>query len=111
MLTGCGSDEPSVVVDPNEYAPYQASPDEIAQQQAEELDNMSPEAVSSSDQTEVVVGIDENTPQYFPVSEGKLITLYILSFGLYGVYWFYKNWTLLQPRMRRYRQERSTPEL
>jgi len=70
----------------------------LAQQQAEELDNMSPEAVSSSDQTEVV-GTGENTPQYFPVSEGKLITLYILSFGLYGVYWFYKNWTLLQPRL------------
>lgn len=31
---------------------------------------------------------------FFPVSEGKLITLYILSFGLYGVYWFYKNWTM-----------------
>jgi len=36
---------------------------------------------------------------FFPVSEGKLITLYILSFGLYGVYWFYKNWKLQQPGM------------
>ena len=41
----------------------------------------------------------ENTLEYFPVSEGKLITLYILSFGLYGVYWFYRNWTLQQARM------------
>ena len=41
----------------------------------------------------------ENTPEFFPVAEGKLITLYILSFGLYGVYWFYKNWKLQQPKM------------
>ncbi len=37
--------------------------------------------------------------KFFPVSEGKFITLYILSFGLYGVYWFYKNWKLQQPLM------------
>jgi len=42
---------------------------------------------------------NENTPEFFPVSEGKLITLYILSFGLYGFYWFYKNWQLQQPKM------------
>lgn len=41
----------------------------------------------------------EDQPAFFPVSEGKLITLYILSFGLYGVYWFYKNWKLQQPKM------------
>jgi len=43
----------------------------------------------------------ENVPEFFPVSEGKLITLYILSFGLYGVYWFYKNWKLQQPKMHK----------
>jgi len=32
--------------------------------------------------------------EFFPVSEGKLLTLYILSFGMYGIYWFYKNWRL-----------------
>lgn len=37
--------------------------------------------------------------KFFPVSEGKLITLYILSFGIYGVYWFYKNWKLQQTVM------------
>ena len=42
---------------------------------------------------------DEDQPRYFPVSEGKLMTLYILSFGLYGVYWFYKNWKLQEPMM------------
>ena len=39
--------------------------------------------------------------QFFPVSEGKLITLYILSFGLYGVYWFYKNWQLQAPSINK----------
>jgi hypothetical protein len=41
---------------------------------------------------------EQGTP-LFPVSEGKLLTLYLLSFGLYGVYWFYKNWKLQQPSM------------
>lgn len=40
-----------------------------------------------------------NTVEFFPVSEGKLITLYILSFGLYGIYWFYKNWKLQQSKI------------
>jgi hypothetical protein len=37
--------------------------------------------------------------RFFPVSEGKLMTLYIMSFGLYGVFWFYKNWKLQQKLM------------
>ncbi|MBE9560860.1 MAG: hypothetical protein IMF15_08720 [Proteobacteria bacterium] len=40
-----------------------------------------------------------NTVGFFPVSEDKLITLYILSFGLYGIYWFYKNWKLQQSKI------------
>lgn len=42
---------------------------------------------------------EEDKITYFPVSEGKFITLYILSFGLYGVYWFYKNWKLQEAKM------------
>ena len=42
---------------------------------------------------------EEHQIAYFPVSEGKFITLYILSFGLYGVYWFYKNWKLQESKM------------
>jgi len=38
-------------------------------------------------------------PLFFPVSEGKLMNMYILSFGLYGVFWFYKNWKLQQKLM------------
>jgi len=41
----------------------------------------------------------ESEIKFFPVSEGKLTTLYILSLGFYGVYWFYKNWELQQPLM------------
>ena len=41
----------------------------------------------------------ENAIRFFPVSEGKLITLYIVSFGMYAIYWFYKNWTLQQEAM------------
>ena len=44
--------------------------------------------------------IDEyDKVKFFPVSEGKLITLYILSFGFYGIYWFYKNWKLQESEM------------
>ena len=39
--------------------------------------------------------------RFFPVSEGKLITLYIASFGLYSIYWFYKNWQLQQATMEK----------
>ena len=41
----------------------------------------------------------ENETPFFPVSEGKLITLYLLSFGLYGIYWFQQNWKRQQPMM------------
>lgn len=41
----------------------------------------------------------ENQTSFFPVSEGKFITLYILSFGLYGVYWFYQHWKRQKPMM------------
>jgi hypothetical protein len=49
-------------------------------------------ALTSSENTEINESPVSTVPLYFPVSEDKLMTLYILSFGLYGVYWFYKNW-------------------
>jgi len=48
---------------------------------------------------ENIENTNEGDIYFFPVSEGKLITLYILSFGLYGVYWFYKNWKLQENHM------------
>ncbi|MBB3209212.1 hypothetical protein FHS27_005050 [Rhodopirellula rubra] len=33
ILVGCGESKPEMVADPNDYAPYQASPDELKAQQ------------------------------------------------------------------------------
>ncbi|KKM92204.1 hypothetical protein LCGC14_1220780 [marine sediment metagenome] len=38
---------------------------------------------------------------YFSVSNNKLRNLYLLTFGLYAIYWFYKNWQLQQPYMKK----------
>lgn len=32
-------------------------------------------------------------PTFYVVSRKKLAILYLATFGLYGVYWFYKNWS------------------
>jgi hypothetical protein len=40
------------------------------------------------------------TPIYFPVSVTKLILLSIASFGIYEIYWFYKNWSLESTRTK-----------
>jgi hypothetical protein len=40
------------------------------------------------------------TPIYFPVSITKLVCLSFCSFGIYGIYWFYKNWQLERDRKR-----------
>ena len=37
-------------------------------------------------------------PPFFPVSPTKLFLLSVCSFGLYELYWFYKNWRLIQVR-------------
>jgi hypothetical protein len=57
------------------------------------------EEIETGPDNDTEISSTESSLEYFPVSEGKLITLYILSFGLYGVYWFYKNWKLQQARM------------
>lgn len=37
-------------------------------------------------------------PPYFPVSTTKLVVMTLCTFGLYEVYWFYKNWSLIKKR-------------
>jgi hypothetical protein len=32
-------------------------------------------------------------PTFYVVSRKKLVILYLATFGLYSVYWFYKNWS------------------
>jgi len=57
------------------------------------------DAIGTGPDIDKETGSTEISLEYFTVSEGKLITLYILSFGLYGIYWFYKNWKLQQVMM------------
>ena len=38
--------------------------------------------------------IDGSKCEFFPTSQRKLVILFIATFGLYPVYWFYKNWAL-----------------
>ncbi len=42
------------------------------------------------------INITENTPDtaYFSISISKLRNMYLLTFGLYCIYWFYKHWKL-----------------
>jgi hypothetical protein len=35
-------------------------------------------------------------PAYFPVSRTKLILMSFGTFGIYQIYWFYKNWKAMQ---------------
>jgi hypothetical protein len=38
------------------------------------------------------------TPLFFPVSRRELVVLSICSFGIYELYWFYRNWVLVKQR-------------
>lgn len=40
--------------------------------------------------------ITETVPMYFPVSLTKLFVMSFCTFGLYEIYWFYKNWSLIK---------------
>jgi len=42
---------------------------------------------------------DGRAAQLFEVSPGALVGLYLVTFGIYGVYWFYKHWAV-QKRAR-----------
>lgn len=37
-------------------------------------------------------------PIYFAVSKSKLIVMSLCTFGIYEIYWFYKNWKLIKER-------------
>jgi len=40
----------------------------------------------------------DSQPLFFPVSILKLVVMSIVTLGIYEVYWFYKNWKLIQER-------------
>lgn len=54
-----------------------------------ENEPLAPEAEIKND-TETIN--DENRQQYYVVSPAKFSILHLSTFGLYQVYWFYKNW-------------------
>lgn len=39
-------------------------------------------------------------PQYYPVSLRKFVGLSLLTFGIYEIYWFYRNWVHVRDRDR-----------
>lgn len=49
----------------------------------------SSQALAESRSGDDVVSV---VPIFYVVSRKKLAILYLATFGLYGVYWFYKNW-------------------
>lgn len=44
--------------------------------------------------------IENNQAPYFAVSLPKLIVMSFCTLGIYELYWFYKNWTLIKNRER-----------
>ena len=38
------------------------------------------------------------SPVFFPVSPNKLVIMSICTFGLYELYWFYRNWKFLKEK-------------
>jgi hypothetical protein len=42
--------------------------------------------------------VPQVAPMYFPVSVVKLAVMSLCTFGIYELYWFYKNWSAIQER-------------
>ena len=56
---------------------------------------MSEENIYTTPKAELRVGVKDGSGcSFFPTSQKKLVTLFIATFGIYTVYWFYKNWDL-----------------
>ena len=41
---------------------------------------------------------DSGAPMYFAVAPFKLVVMFVCTFGIYEMYWFYKNWVLVKER-------------
>jgi hypothetical protein len=39
-----------------------------------------------------------NYPAFFPVGSMKLVLMSICTFGIYEIFWFYKNWQIIRDR-------------
>jgi hypothetical protein len=73
-------------------------------------DDWLPEALDSAKAELQKRGVDTSTtslgpppipmgqPLFFPVSPLKLVIMSTVTFGIYEIYWFYKNWKLIKQR-------------
>jgi hypothetical protein len=52
-------------------------------------------------EAELLVKESGTSPQFFPVSLTKLNVMYIVTFGMYTVIWFFQNWKLQEPKMEK----------
>lgn len=48
---------------------------------------------------------DGKAYRFYVVSKNKFIVLFVITLGIYSIYWFYKNWHLYKP----YTEERVWP--
>jgi hypothetical protein len=49
---------------------------------------------------DIAEGLPDNSNPLFAVSVPKLVVMSICTFGLYHLYWFYRNWSLIRGRDR-----------
>ncbi len=56
------------------------------------------ESIYAPPESDVSAPPDDDGPRYYVVAPVKFLLLSIMSFGLYFVYWFYKNWQLIKVR-------------
>jgi hypothetical protein len=53
------------------------------------------------DTSAIIIGpppMPAGQPIFFPVSPLKLVVMSTVTFGIYEIYWFYKNWKLIKQR-------------
>jgi hypothetical protein len=52
-----------------------------------------PKADLSEDAANKLLADSQNNHEFYVVSSRKFLALFIATFGMYQIYWFYKNWT------------------
>ena len=56
------------------------------------------ESIYAPPEADVSAPPEEEAPRYYVVAPFKFMLLSIMTFGLYFVYWFYKNWQMIKVR-------------
>lgn len=62
------------------------------------LSNSSKEQTRPNNFSSSQNNFDENSSMYFSVSLQKFVVMNLFTFGLYQIYWMYKNWCLVKIR-------------